>query len=419
MIRMIAMGLVGIASLSLAANASSEDLEFGADSLPYLADSADLVARVSGAERIQARQRSVSAYTVTIGEVIRGDGSAGANVTILVPRGFDVQTPEQLSQGVLFLRRVDDVEISDLEVASPDRPFYWLVSGSYGALGSDTEDPRKAVAAEQVREYVQLRDRDAKLRWAESQIGAGNEYLQRSALFELAQPEYADEPRAVQILGEAARSTTVDELNRGTAIQLLEKSESPQALDVLKEVATDQRASASLRRSAVQAMPGLPGGQEVLRDLAVSGAPELKPVAQEVLGDFTPQGAPSADLEEIQGMLLSPKRVDRERGFRQLDEARPSAETVRVLGAVIVEGTPGGTGDKIRAVEALGEQRSREAIERLAAVAKDTGQPEVVRSQAILEIAKQPTGLRIGVMEDLSQNLEPGQLQDLATGLKQ
>jgi hypothetical protein len=89
-----------------------------------------------------------------------------------------------------------------------------------------------------------------------------------------------------------------------------------------------------------------------------------------------------------------------------------------MLGDVIAQGTPGGTSDKLRAVEALGAQRNRPAIERLAVVAKDRRQPEVVRSQAILEIAKQPTGLRIGVMEDLEENLESGLLQDLATGLK-
>ena len=406
-----------ICVFALVGSTQAIDLKYGADTLPYLASEADVIVKVVEPERGKTRTSTVAAYRVTVREAVKGEAAAGERLWILVPSGIDLADAKKLAGGLLFLRGpVERAEASKLGVGTDERSF-WLVSGEHGALGGQASD---ALPEGDVRRYLELANTEAKLEWAQEQLKKKDEYLQRSAMFELAEPELAKNPRSVEILGESVKSDIVLELNKETAVQLLQKSGSRRALEVLREVAIDEKTSPQLRESAIQAMPGLPGANNVLKDLAEKGPPLVRPTAADVVKvlKLEPVSGPEPRaVNKLEEMLRSDRSKERSQAFAELGRLGASDDSLKVLKIVFSEQLPGGTTDKLRAVHQAGRFGTLESVKLLQSVAADKSQPDIVRSEAVLEISNQPAGISLDAMEQLSTSLEAGAIKDLTTSL--
>jgi hypothetical protein len=391
--------------------ASSSDLRFGADGLPYLARNATLVVEVASAERLRATP-AAQLFQVRPGRVLKG--SAAGPLLVVVALARDVPPPEVVPEATLFLRPRRADAFGDLVPGG--RPSFEVVSGGVGVVKPDSSGRRK----DTIREYVALAESGGKLEWAKRNLAAEDAYVQRSAMLELAEPTRSpSDPGVVQVLSECLRASGTKWENKGMAVNLLARSASPEATSVLDGVARDAAAPQALRLDAVQAVAGLPGGRERLREYRAD--PVLAPKAEKILrdqpvtGDATPP-TPRRTLADVQRLMASRTLSERREGASAAGELVFSEDVVRLLrqAAGPRETSPA---VQLAALDSLARFNRRESALALSEVARDAQLPPSVRASAVLSLAKIESGVAQPVLRQLADTLQDAELRKLAKGL--
>ena len=400
-----------VAVLGLATGSAASDLRFGADGLPYLARNAAVVVEVASARKMRATP-DAQLFEVNPGTFLKGTAAAPLLVVVAVTR--DVPPPEVGPGATLFLRARRAGAFDGIVPA--DRPAFEVVSGGVGVVKHDDAGNRQR----SVREYVALSESGRKFEWAKANLGAEDPYVQRSAMLEMAEPTRSLSDQAVvQALADCVRATGTKWDNKSVAVSLLAQSRSPVATQALDGLARDLKAPHALRLDAVQAISGLPGGRERLRELQAD--PVLAPKVKILLerrdaGEGPVSAAPRRNLADVRRLMASATAAERKEAASAAAELRFSADVVRMLrqAAGPAEKSPA---VQLAAVESLARFNRRESALALSEIARDAQLPSTVRASALLSLARIESGVSQPVLRQLATSLQDAELKKLAKGL--
>jgi len=394
--------------------ATASDIPFGGDGIPYLSQASTLTIRVAQAERIAAGEKARAVFfSVQVGEVLKGEVKPGTtlNVAVVLEAGA-APDGATLKESIVFLTGPLPRERAQGLGLARDGETYLVVSGRYGIVPAGDETRQAAI-----REYIGA-DKEGRLGWARKYLANKDAFLQRSALLEAAERP-ADDPAVLDLLGEALRSEVVTPRNKDVAIRSLQYSDSPAALQPLREFVHDGDAPHALRASAVQALGSVPGGRQELQALREEMDNLMAPVARGVLERLQQQNdaaAPPGQVEKIRKGLKSPNPRDRRQAAEQAKRFAYSEDVSDLLKEALANPEEK-LSVKQAAIEALASFNNREAATLLQAVATDEKQSDDVRSEAIMGIARMESGVSANILTKLKAALKDQDLSDLAAGL--
>ena len=408
-----AMGLV----LGGVLETSAADIPFGADGLPYLARRSSLVVEVAEAEAGPTAGTAALLYRVKPRRVLRGTPAALASLLVLAPRVAEARAPKELVGGLLFLSGpLSDQDERQRGLARRDEPVYELVGGRSGAIPASDAGARATA-----REYVALQDPAARLTWAVERVTDPDPFVQRSALLELAEPGRgaADEAVVGRLL-ESLRSDRVRSDNKGVAVQLLERTQSPRASAGLAELAKRPTTPPNLRREAVRALSSVPGGEVHLREFRDGTDPVLAPAARRAL-ELKQPGGPERPRPDAVGkyrqQLASPDERTRREGALALGRLEYSADSVKELRSSALSRNETSAAVRLAAIESLSRFSRTDSAEALKEVAMEEGLPKPVRAAAVMGIAKMESGVGLEALRQLAASVRDPEIKRLATGL--
>ncbi|RWD29379.1 MAG: hypothetical protein EOS34_28045 [Mesorhizobium sp.] len=280
MLRTIVCTAITISMIILGTGYSwPDDVPFGADSLAYLADEADLIvlatqARPAGFSGGDHTQPLYVTYDVQIGETLRGSASGG-QIRVAVPESLDFRSVADVESSILFLSAL---------TAEPSRAdqsgtlvSHVLLGGHYGAVAVQDTERLKAI-----KEY--LGDPSSAVNWARTHIVSADEFLQRSAVISL----YNQNPSqaVVDALALAANSTQISVENTQIVVRALEASQLEAAVEPLRALASNPHQPEAVRRSAVEALVSVPGGLQELESMTDAEDLFLRELAQSVTANL-------------------------------------------------------------------------------------------------------------------------------------
>jgi hypothetical protein len=392
----------------------ADDVPYGADGLPYLTRRSTLVVEVEDARTLDPT-RTFVVYEVKARRALKGTVDAAASIVALSPRVAGVKEAKDLVGGLLFLDGPLDEAARKARGVDRKGPVYDVVAGTKGAIPSSDKG-----ALGTAREYLALKEPDARLTWAVERISNADPYVQRSALLELAEPtrKPADDT-VVARLAESLRSENVRADNKGVMVQLLERTKSPRATAALADLAKTKTAPPVLRQEAVRALGSVPGGDTVLRELREGKDPMVAPAAQRALELIRPeaQARPPDAASKYRAQLASPDARARQEGAAALGSMDFSAELVADLRQSALNPKETSQSVRLAAVASLARFSKKESAEALKAVASDESLSSSVRAAAVMGIAKLETGVSLQALKELAGSLRDPEIKKLAAGL--
>jgi hypothetical protein len=405
------LGIVALAAVVIGtAPIRAADVAFGADGLSVLIDEADSVIEAGRIELVRRDHDAVLVYSAVIGDTIaKKRMERGRTVLFAVPRLATLEeTPPDGAVHVLFLSPPVDAETAREILRDVPGPLHWLTGGHYGRID------RSAERIDAIQRYARLGADDDKLTWAQSIVRSRDELLQRSALIELAKPQYADNDVKYALLAATAVDSGAAESTKDLAVQLLEISESPRALTPLRDIAIADVTPEGRRRTAMLSVGRIPGGEAVLRDLSRHSDPTIQDLAggeiERLLGPDPTLPSPASVLSG----LSSPEAGIRSRAIYDLGRVSGTTGTLPVVVRLLGEGATTNVGERAILIDHLASLNTTEAAEALAAVTLDMRQPEALRNAAILALADMNPSVSGAVLRQLATGLEDGALRELA-----
>uniref|UniRef100_A0A7C2P0G1 HEAT repeat domain-containing protein n=1 Tax=Schlesneria paludicola TaxID=360056 RepID=A0A7C2P0G1_9PLAN len=276
--------------LGLSSGLWAVDLPYGSDTLPYLATRATLVATAAAVRPLPVKEplpsgARINAYGVQLQRepVLKGTVPDAREVTVVVPLALDFGNAEEtrLQKGqTLFLAEYTDNDGLATIGAPGTQPAYLLVSGRYGVVDLQKSDFKQQRVAEYVRNLsgqAEARLDAARTQWCLSTLTEGDDFLKRSAVFEL--DRFSQEPQAIQILARALESTNTSVAIKRDAINVLRTSEQESAVAPLKSLAENGQQPLVLRKHAVDSLGAVPGGLTILQEWSRGNDRVLAPAA--------------------------------------------------------------------------------------------------------------------------------------------
>lgn len=275
-----------IFSLALIGKASADDLPYATDSLPQLASGASLIVECLSAEAISLPEGSrANLFSVTTTAYLKGD-SQGAKLLVLSPLSLGPISTDKFKGALAFLQ--GPLGSSDLRYWGLQErvdPIFQLVSGEFALV--ELKNGRK----EFIKKYLSLADgeegQEPGVDWAKRYIDSEpqDSFIQRSIVHEL--ERHPNNPRALEFLGWATRLKWMRKDYRDLAIDILGRNGSDNALNKLKETATDRRIRQDIRTSAIKEIAEQPKGIEVLNGWTSAKDPLLVENAKKILTEVS------------------------------------------------------------------------------------------------------------------------------------
>ncbi len=309
---------------------------------------------------------------------------------------------------VLFLSAPVEAETARSILAGQRDALHWLTSGPFGRIDSTTE------RLDAIRSYSRLADDERKVPWAASIVRSRDEMLQRSALFELAKPLYAEDGNKYALLGATAIDDVATESTKDLAVELLELAESPRALTPLRDIAIAGATPAGRRLTAIRSIGRLPGGEMVLADLQRQADTTIRRFAEAEIQRLLGQDPAMPTPVSVLAGLGSTDVATRSRAIYDLGRIPNVPGTLPDVIRLLEARASTNAGERMALVEHLAELNTAESAEALGKVALDRTQPEALRNAAILALANMGSSASSAALRQLAASLEDGTLRQIA-----
>jgi hypothetical protein len=399
------------------------DVPYGSDTLPDLADRADIVVEVKPGQLKPGGAADGGILSLQFvgkaGQLLKQEGDAPAEFPIVMRVTDDVASSEQFLQGlsqsggVLFLRSTE----SQPELKGVAK--YSVVGGRAGWVPLNvTASPETADA---IKEYLELDD-GARADWVLEHFQSSVPFVQKSAVIEAAGIRNLDE--RLQVLQRVLESSEVRAANKALAVDACAATGDSRAVGPLSNVARQENAPDFLRSAAIRSLSGLDEGEAALKEFADSPDPFLKERAKQALDNLKSQdsaGNTSILLDSISGPLVGV--------VSRLNLVRQAAEQVQTpvdadMIKEFIDKAPRGQSESLHlaAIEGLGAANTPDAARLLEKMALDQSQSELVRSSAILGISQIDSGISLSALKRVAEGLEATEgakpLRELVAGLR-
>ncbi len=234
--------------LALAKVSAATSLRFGADRLPYLADTATLIVVTAWAEPLGQRGSTLlSFYELGVESILLADGGAPPpdldDLWVAVPITGDVESEEEFRGAVVFLGPPMDDGDRGYWACDGCPPAREIVSGRHGV--------RPSTEASFVASYLEARTVPERLDWLSAALRSTNRFFQESALIGMTRPELATGAVRSPIL-ELVRDEDSSMATRLLGVEKL--GEPPIAAPFLTSLAQDSAAPLTLRFKALESL---------------------------------------------------------------------------------------------------------------------------------------------------------------------
>ncbi|MEO8275672.1 MAG: hypothetical protein ABI639_05590 [Thermoanaerobaculia bacterium] len=397
----------------LVESSKASDIEYGASGLAGLSSRADLVVRAISLQKVPSASSRFSTYSVSVGAVLRGVVDPDQPLLVRVPAGLDFLSASLVHDSLLFLD-TDPNDAGFMEVSVGGVRTSLLIAGRLGAVDVSSSSPPNRES--KIKTFLSIAGLPERLSWARDAIGSDDEYLERSALFDFASPGAVGGDVVVKILKDAIDRQQVAAGNLSVVVDALRNSGSPEALEVLGDLVDDAKAQMFVKNSAIEAMPALPGGLEMLKGISL-GNGQLKDRARLQLDQMQDEASlvfAMKDADRLIPLLDSPDVKLRDDALGKLIAGEPSSDLVAAYRRLLQRDSWAGTTVKLLIVEDLSTFDGALAATLLKDVAADSDQSDLVRRRAIINIGKFESAISKPILTRLATKLEDAKLRNLA-----